>query len=198
MAACANDPGNQSSYQPKKESTLTDAQRSAQGKRGSVAPSQLQFGFGDHQQETQEATHEETPPPSPSDLRSMAVPLKEPRTFLGTVPCTTTTQNCDASRLALTFAPSGEWRARITPISKNQEQAPQTDQGCWHVTGTNPLRIALQGYKSGTSARLAFNNANIIHLLELNEVAPNIDYRLTRQADIDPINELNTDTIECH
>src|SRR5690625_1725267 len=77
MAACANDPGNQSSDHPEKESTLTDAQRSAQGKRGSVAPSQLQFGFGDHQQETQEAIHEETPPPSPSDLRSMAVPLKE-------------------------------------------------------------------------------------------------------------------------
>lgn len=194
LAGCAQQkaPGY---YDAPNESTLTDAQQHAQGRRGARAPSQLQIGFGETPEERARQAALAADAAEAAEMAAGgtddAVPrqLLEPKTFLGTVPCVSGEPGCEASRLTLTLAPSGEWRARIERAD-GPVGTPATAYGCWSVTGAEPLRIMLQTHDDATTSSFTFINDNVLRVNLYNDVRPLLDYRLTRQADIDPIDEL--------
>lgn len=196
LAGCAQQQRPAGYYDTPHDSTLADAQQQAQGRRGARAPSQLQIGFGETEAERAEQRAQAAAPSGTvradaSAAESMNVrPLLEPKTFLGTLPCVNASANCPAMRMTLTLAPSGEWRARTVPVNAATDNSTIVQQGCWDVTGTDPLRIVLkpQGQESSTS--LSFVNDNVLRVVMYNDIRPTLDYHLTRQADIDPIDEL--------
>jgi hypothetical protein len=172
-------------YDAPKESTLSDAQHQAQGRSGARAPSQIQLGFG------QEKPTEETQEQRAAAADAIkARPLAEPKTFLGTLPCLTGSSGCSATRITLTLAPGGEWRARTSFVDRPDASNNIVQQGCWDVIGTQPWRIVLQLQNEASKANLTFVNDNVLRVNLIDDIKPALDYHLTRQADIDPINEL--------
>lgn len=177
-------------YAVEHDTTYSDAQQQAQGTAQARAPSQIQLGFGNQAQKKNN-------PPQDSESAAQAReweatrPLREPKTFLGTVPCQAGA--CAATRVTITLAPSGEWRARSTPVDDHGSSTggAVAQQGCWHVIGTDPLKILLQLGNQNPKASLTFVNDNVLRVDSYNGVRPNLDYRLTRQADIDGIDELH-------
>ena len=196
VAGCAQqrEPGY---YETGRESTTGDATYRAQG-NNERAPSQIQLGFG------RDAKAPPAAPPTEGELAAEAAraatarPLIEPKTFLGTVPCLRTDAQCVASRYTVTLAPGGEWRARAVAMDANQKVIRTlTQQGCWQVTGTQPWRIALRSGDNAV-ASLTFINDNVLRVNSIQDTQPKLEYRLTRQADIDGINELkNPAALQC-
>jgi hypothetical protein len=101
-----------------------------------------------------------------------------------------TLQSCSASRFTLTLAPSGEWRARAQPLDGPATNQPFLEQGCWKVIGTEPWRIRLQTGGDATLSALTFEHNNLLRVNSMNNVEAALPFHLTRQADIDGINEL--------
>lgn len=192
LAGCAQDrPAGY--FDTPHDSTQADAEQQAQGRRGARAPSQLQFGFGktgerDAGQQTQVADSMETDTEE-KDLAKIR-PLMEARTFLGTVPCVTGDTDCPASRVTLTLAPNGEWRSRTVLLGTPGTDRPIVQYGCWNVVGTDPLRIVILTQDQSSKANFTFVNDNVLRVNMYNDVRPMLDYHLTRQPDIDPIDEL--------
>lgn len=208
-------------YNPPAQGTLSDAQRHAMGSRSSSrAPSQLQIGFGESNKTKEEAAAQAAKAAQASDAsddskvsvvaiseadyldnsnnRALAKPLLKARTFLGTLPCTDSA-NCQANRITVTFAPNGEWRARIQSLENNQASRTNLAQGCWNVTGQNPIRIGIQSLNNAITASFIFENNNVMRLTNYNDANPKLSYRLTRQAEIDPIQELSdAQNIDCN
>lgn len=193
LGACAQPQQSSAQYDTSRENTQRDAQSHAMG-GGPQAASQIRLGFGD------------TGPAAPAAAPQAAVdadatvqeaassapprPLAEARSFLGTVPCPSG-MACEASRFTVTLAPSGEWRARTTLLVGSQPSHTIVEQGCWNIIGSEPLRIALVHEKQDTAkADLSFTNGNTLRVNALNGVQPLLEHRLTRQADLDPIDEL--------
>lgn len=204
LTGCAQQQRPAGYYDTPHDTTLSDAQQQAQGRRGSRAPSQLQFGFGEtdtHEADQRtptapavEADSAESPTSTSMDVR----PLLEAKTFLGTLPCVNSDVNCAAMRMTLTLAPSGEWRARTVPVNAATDSSTIVQQGCWDVMGTSPLRIILQAQGQEGSTGLTFVNDNVLRINMYNDIRPILDYHLTRQADIDPIDELgNQPVLNC-
>ncbi|OXR50801.1 hypothetical protein PuT2_02770 [Pusillimonas sp. T2] len=185
LAGCAKQqsPGY---YETGPESTLSDAQSQAQGRNGQRAPSQLQLGFGDTAEKPTAQPTESAPRAAAASIR----PLLEPKTFLGTTPCLPEGQDCPATRITLTMAPDGEWRARTVQLGTTN---PVTtfEQGCWVVVGTAPWRVLLETDTKATKARLTFQTDNILRIDAINDHRPTLDYHLTRQAEVDGITEMN-------
>lgn len=188
VGGCASPSDIAQSANPR-ESTLSDAVGKAQGPKGQRhASSQVQLGFGDNKplapiraQEAQEAPATET-------IR----PLREPKTFLGTVPCLEGA-GCPAVRITLTVAPNGHWRARYEP-TEAQGKKPQTqaEQGCWYPAGSQPWRIVLRTPgQEGSLASMSFLNDNVLRVLTFKDRTPTLNYQLTRQPDLDAIAELD-------
>lgn len=196
LTGCAQQQRPAGYYDTPHDTTLSDAQQQAQGRRGSRAPSQLQFGFGET--DTPEAGQRAPASPaadtdgaeSPASTSMDVRPLLEAKTFLGTLPCVNSDTNCAAMRMTLTLAPSGEWRARTVPVNAATDSSAIVQQGCWDVMGTSPLRIILQAQGQESSTGLTFVNDNVLRINMYNDIRPILDYHLTRQADIDPIDEL--------
>ena len=173
-------------YDTPRESTETDAQHQAQGRSGARAPAQIQLGFGANQQEkARGAAAAES-----AGTATVARPLAEPKTYLGTLPCLTGGAACSATRITLTLAPSGEWRARTTYLDRPDAKNNRLEQGCWNVIGTQPLRIVLQTQGEASKANLTFVNDNVLRVNMIDGIEPTLEYRLTRQPDIDGITEL--------
>lgn len=193
LAACAQqrEPG---FYDVPRGDTASDALHRAQGDAGTVAPAQLQFGFGADSQkkpapESGAGTGaEKAAGQSARPAAAVKIPseLAETRTYLGTVACPAGQQACPARRMTLTLAPDGQWRARSKPLDGTAATA---SMGCWHLVSTEPVGIVLQ---TGDQARatLEFIQTNVLRLTRLDGQAPLLESRLTRQADIDPIQEL--------
>lgn len=179
-------------YDVQRDTTSADARQQAQGRNSAQAPSQIQLGFGDNQparpigQQPQEA-----------EPVIKARPLAEPRTFLGTVPCLNNDSSCSATRITLTLAPSGEWRSRTVFLdAPGQNNIAQ--QGCWDVIGAQPLRIMLRLGNQAGMANLTFVNDNVLRINMINDIRPMLDHHLTRQADIDAIDEIDIKTpLQC-
>lgn len=175
------------------ESTLTDAQTQARGRSTSLAPSQIQLGFGeDAPRPGSQAAATEAQQANREAIAAQVRPLREAKTFLGTLPCLLGGM-CDTSRVTLTLAPNGQWRARSQPLSGGSGAAAATaQQGCWEVTGTSPwrIRLSLDNTKAST-ASFTFVNDNLLRVNTVNDQQPLLDYHLTRQADIDGIDELS-------
>lgn len=183
-------------YDTPHDTTLSDARQTAQGRRGARAPSQLQFGFGETETSRAAQQQAQAVPVADAGHGDAALtgsqkvrPLMEAKTFLGTVPCVNADTNCPALRITLTLAPSGEWRARTVPVDASASN-PIIQQGCWDVTGTDPLRIVMQAQDQESKTSLTFVNDNVLRIGMYNDMRPILDYHLTRQADIDPIDEL--------
>jgi len=174
------------------ESTLTDAQAQARGRSTSLAPSQIQLGFGeDAPRREAQAASTEAQEANREAIAAQVRPLREAKTFLGTLPCLLG-GTCDTSRVTLTLAPNGQWRARSQPLSGSGASATTAQQGCWEVTGTSPwrIRLSLDNSKAST-ASFTFVNDNLLRVNSVNDQQPLLDYHLTRQADIDGIDELS-------
>jgi len=190
LAACAQqrEPGY---YQPAPGGTVSDAMHRAQGGTQVVAPSQIQLGFGPNTQRKpaqaggQDQAAADAPAAAPAAEPAPA-PLAETHTYLGTVPCAGGMQ-CPASRMTLTLAPDGQWRARSTTVDTAKTS---TQMGCWYITGDKPLRIMLQ-VGERTTAQLEFTSNSTLRILMMDGHRPLLDYTLKRQADIDPIEELS-------
>ncbi|HEX2519228.1 MAG TPA: hypothetical protein VHK04_06780 [Castellaniella sp.] len=201
LGACAqqNRPGY---YDTPRENTASDALHRAQGDAGAVAPSQLQFGFGPQSRKPAAGSSEAVAgaatsaavpqgntaggtPAATASRGNMPPDLRETRTYLGTVPCPDSGA-CAATRMTLTLAPDGQWRARNATLGKGPAQAAL---GCWFLVGTDPARIVLE---SGDHpyATLELIQPNVLKVTRLNGRIPLLESRLTRQADIDPIDEL--------
>jgi len=201
-------------YNPPAASSTTDAIEQAESPYGSQtlrAPSQIQIGFkgrggdaapvqgtsvpanqtGQSGQSGQPAQPVTGAAASANDsLQSTLFP--EPLTFAGTLPCFHPEMKCSAQRIMITLAPNGRWRARATYL----EQAAQsgtalTDQGCWRVIPQAVPRIILLNPAGNVRAELAHTSSNVLRLISINGDSPNLTYTLTRQPDLDPIDELN-------
>lgn len=190
LGACAQQsaPGY---YDTPRESTTSDALHRAQGDSGTQAPAQLQLGFGGQEQKSKSAAApaaQSGASAGAAQPAGAAVPreLAETRTYLGTIACMDGGQ-CPPSRMTLTLAPDGQWRARNTPVDGSGPA--RATLGCWYLTGTDPVRIVLQ---TGDQARasLEFSTSNVLRVTRLNGQAPLLESSLTRQADLDPITEL--------
>ncbi|NYT68559.1 hypothetical protein [Pusillimonas noertemannii] len=192
LAGCAQQ---QQINQPRSQpASLSDAQAQARGNRApSTAASQVQLGFGQNapRQNAQDpATQSEQA--DKAAIAAQARPVREAKTFLGTLPCLMGGA-CDASRVTLTLAPNGQWRARSQPLTNGGAASTSAQQGCWDVIGVEPwrIRLRLSGSESST-ASLTFVNDNMLRVNSVNDHQPVLDYHLTRQADIDGIVELNS------
>lgn len=193
LAGCAQQ--QETSRYRAQESTLTDAQAQAQGRTASRPPSQIQLGFGeDAPKRGAQAPATEAEQADKAAIATQAVPqpLREAKTFLGTLPCLLGGA-CEASRVTLTLAPNGQWRARTQPLTASGASSTTAQQGCWEVIGTAPWRIRLSvaGTES-SAASFTFVNDNMLRVNAVNDHKPLLDYHLTRQADVDGIEELNT------
>lgn len=193
LAGCAQQktPGY---YAVPQDTTAADAQKAAQGGSGARAPSQIQLGFGDKQGPRAIGSQ-----PTPADETVVkARPLIEAKTFLGTVPCLNGETGCAATRITLTLAPSGEWRSRNVFLNDQKPSGQVVQQGCWDVIGTQPLRIVLMLKNQASMANLTFVNDNVLRINMINDIRPKLEYHLTRQADIDPIEEITDKTpLQC-
>lgn len=194
LAGCAQPQESAVRYDSSRENTRLDAESHAMGTTPRGA-SQIQLGFGeagpaDPRATKAPATAAATAGEAPETAVQSPRPLAEARSFLGTVPCPAG-MTCEAARFVVTLAPTGEWRARTTLLVANKPSQTLVEQGCWNVIGDAPLRIALLHAGQETAkADLSFLNANTLRVHALNGVQPVLEHRLTRQADIDPIDEL--------
>lgn len=192
LAACAKPQQSAALYDTSRENTLRDAETQAMANAPRAA-SQIQLGFGDTGPADAAAQAGDTTAESLPASAAIPRPLAEPRSFLGTVPCPSG-MVCEAARFVVTLAPAGEWRARTTLLVGNEARQTLVDQGCWNIIGAEPLRIALtvHGQQDTTLADLSFVNNNTLRVHALNGVQPMLEHRLTRQADLDPIDELKS------
>lgn len=189
LAGCAQPQESAQRYDTSRENTQRDAQAHVLGEHPR-APSQIQLGFGETGEATPVAQAGETAAAQAESASALPRPLAEARSFLGTVPCPSG-MTCEAARFMVTLAPSGEWRARTQLLVGDQTRQPLLDQGCWDVIGVEPLRIALMQPNEGSAmADLTFVNGNTMRVNMLNGTQPVLEHRLSRQADLDPIDEL--------
>lgn len=190
LVGCAQNTGQQSHDRTRansaRASSYSDTLDHVRG-RGSIhAPSQLQLGIGDRGQEPQDSSHDR------ELIESRQVrELLEPRTFLGTIPCPSSDSNCQPVRISVTFAPAGIWRLRAhdaTPGASDQEHFAQ---GCWYRIGIEPTRIALVSASDTIVADLSFQHDRRLKVNSFNQYQPLLETSLTRQRDLDPVEELD-------
>lgn len=174
-------------YDTPHDSTESDALNQAQGRTSARAPSQIRLDFG-NDKETRKPQAAEDPATEAATIKARA--LTEAKTFLGTVPCLIPSSACSANRVTLTLAPGGEWRSRTVVLGAPDAKNNAAEQGCWSVIGTKPLRILLQLKNETVKANLTFVNDNVLRVNTFNDIQPTLDYHLTRQQDLDPIDEL--------
>jgi len=202
-------------YDPPPASTRTDAQYQAEGAAyRSVlhAPSQLRIELkptptAQQQQQKASAAHAsnsaESNPSVPANnaATELAAPspaahaaaqlVPQPQTYMGTLPCFLPGVRCAAQRVTLTLAPNGRWRGRISAVDGERLHTPPfTEQGCWAVTGEQPPRILLLDAQSNARAEFVLSTHNVLRVKSVAGHVPNVDYSLTRQPDLDPIDEL--------
>lgn len=206
-------------YNPPPASSTTDAIEHAEGPYGTQtmrAPSQIQIGLKNRSADTPPTQAAATASgqttatgaaaasgasgapanapgaaaPSTDTLQASLFP--EPLTFAGTLPCFHPEMKCSAQRITITLAPNGRWRARAAYLEQSaQSGSALTDQGCWRVVPQAVPRIILLNPAGNVRAELAQTAANVLRLISINGDSVNLTYTLSRQPDLDPIDELN-------
>ncbi|MGY6268401.1 copper resistance protein NlpE N-terminal domain-containing protein [Achromobacter denitrificans] len=206
-------------YDPPVESTVTDAQYqgSGAGYRSVIrAPSQVQIALkpdarkpqnqaqqaaaGAQTTEDGQAVPENseagggaeaaaTPAPAPNAAAHSLVP--QPQTYMGTVPCFSPAMQCTAQRVTLTLAPNGRWRGRTAYLDDDPKKGPPVaEQGCWDATDERPPRVILMDGQGNARVEFVVAANNVLRLRSIGGKTPNLNYNLTRQPDLDPIDEL--------
>lgn len=128
---------------------------------------------------------------APTDHPTQRAFLPQAETFVGTIPCSAPSAQCTAQRITLTLGPNGRWRSRATYLSsQGQPAAPQAEQGCWNVTGEHPAHLLLLDANSNPQTELVASADNVLSIQSIRGRAPLLPYTLTRQPDLDPIDEL--------
>ncbi|MCX5590084.1 hypothetical protein [Alcaligenes endophyticus] len=186
LTACAQSP--LSDTQSGRGSTQTDALKIAQGRDALRANSQLQFGL-DKQDKPLESEQL-----AKTSTNTFIPELKEAKTFLGTLPCAGA-DTCALQKLTVTLAPTGQWRLRAQTIDAQGQTISESglsSMGCWVSTAVSPRRIILLNAQDTVMADLSFSNNNVLLVNSYNQQRPTLSTSLTRQADIDPIDELDT------
>ena len=117
--------------------------------------------------------------------------IPEPQSFAGTLPCFHPEMKCSAQRVTITLAPNGRWRARAAYLEQSSKNsAVQTDQGCWRASAQAVPRVVLLNNQGNVRAELAMTSGNMLRLISMNGGTANLTYNLSRQPDLDPIDEL--------
>ncbi len=198
-------------YNPAPASSATDAIENAEGPYGTQtirAPSQIQIGLNNRGADAAptQGTAKPTARTAAGSAQGAAAATEaadslqaslfpEPLTFAGTLPCFHPEMKCSAQRITISLAPNGRWRARASYLEKSvQSGVPLADQGCWRVIPQAVPRIILLNPSGNVRAELALSSTNVLRLVSINGDAVNLTYTLTRQPDLDPINELNKTT----
>lgn len=173
-----------SSNQPGPANTAPNRSYDAAGAPIDVPP----VDIGNHQGS---ASSSDPAASTTDNLRTSLIP--EAQSFSGTLPCFHPEMKCTAQRITLTVAPNGRWRARASYLDQNSQSGTSlTDQGCWRASPMNPPRIVLLNAQGGVRSELTMPAmGNALRLISINGETPNLTYTLTRQPDLDPINELN-------
>ena len=116
--------------------------------------------------------------------------MPQAQTYMGTFPCFSRSMQCqaEAQRVTLTLAPNGRWRARSQALEGQGK--PVAEQGCWNVAGERPARLLLLDASGNTRAELLASANNVLRVRSVLGNTPTLDYSLTRQPDLDPIDEL--------
>jgi len=199
-------------YDPPVESTVTDAQAQGSGAnyRSVIrAPSQVQIALKppapNRQQQnaaaaagaptTEDGTavpqgaNETEPAPSVNAAAQALVP--QPQTYMGTLPCFSPAMQCTAQRVTLTLAPNGRWRGRVAYLDNDPKKGPPlAEQGCWDATAEHPPRVILMDGQGNPRAEFVVSQNNVLRVRSVAGQVPNLNYTLTRQPDLDPIDEL--------
>jgi hypothetical protein len=194
-------------YNPPAASSTTDAIEHAEAPYGSQtmrAPSQFQIGLkgrasdaapvqGQPSGATQAAANANQAATAAAANDSLQASLfPEPLTFAGTLPCFHPEMKCSAQRITMSLAPNGRWRARAAYLEQASKSGSSlTDQGCWRVIPQAVPRIILLNPSGNVRAELALTSTNVLRLVSMNGESVNLTYTLTRQPDLDPIDELN-------
>ena len=122
-------------------------------------------------------------------LQATLVP--EPQSFAGTLPCFHPEMKCSAQRVTITLAPNGRWRARAAYLEQSSKNSTvQTDQGCWRASAQAVPRVVLLNNQGNVRAELAMTSGDVLRLISMNGSAANLTYNLSRQPDLDSIDEL--------
>jgi len=200
-------------YNPPVASSTTDAIEHAEAPYGSQtmrAPSQIQIGLKGRASDAapvpgqpsgaaqaaanaNQGTTATTAAAANDSLQASLFP--EPLTFAGTLPCFHPEMKCSAQRITITLAPNSRWRARAAYLEQASKSGPPlADQGCWRVIPQAVPRIVLLNPSGNVRAELALTSTNVLRLVSINGDSVNLTYTLTRQPDLDPINELNKAT----
>lgn len=133
-----------------------------------------------------------TPAPAPAAPNAAAQSLvPQPQTYMGTLPCFSPAMQCTAQRVTLTLAPNGRWRGRTAYLESDPKKGPAvTEQGCWDATDERPPRVILMDGKGNARAEFVVAANNVLRVRSIAGQTPNLNYNLTRQPDLDPIDEL--------
>jgi hypothetical protein len=207
-------------YKPGPANSETDAQYQAQGAGYHTVfntPSQVQIDLHSSNERTekqQRAAPDDPPaPPTPAGganarmtaagaAEAPAAPaegtnpvlrafMPQAQTYAGTFPCLTPSAQCEAQRVIVTLGPNGRWRSRTTYLAtKAAPLAPQAEQGCWTVTTDRPARVLLLDEKGATRTELLATANNVLRVKSVLGRTPTLGYNLTRQPDLDSIDEL--------
>lgn len=202
-------------YNPPRESTVTDAQSQGQG-AGYLplvqAPSQLQIELKapppGQQRKPAPTAEEAAQQAAAADAKAEAAAsaagstsaaahalVPQARTYMGTLPCMTPSAQCAAQRITLTLAPNGRWRSRSATLdSLGNQGTPSAEQGCWDATAEHPPRVFLADASGNQRVEFVVAANNVLRVKSVLGVTPNLNYSLTRQPDLDPIDELSQQT----
>lgn len=216
MAGCAQQQS-QGYYDQPRGNSISDSQYTGEGGqyRNVVrAPSQLQISIDrDGRQQAQARAADPVAPPQGADAAgtTQAVPLGEQRTaatssdvnpaaagfapqaqtYAGTLPCLAAGMNCTGQKMVLTLAPNGRWRARLAFLDATGTAGKASvEQGCWDASTARPIRVLLTDTQGNARADFVSID-NALRVRSMDGQTPNLAYNLTRQPDIDPIDELS-------
>jgi len=138
------------------------------------APSQIQYALNEQaEQATEAGAHTHI--------------VAQPQTYLGTLPCFRRERHCAAQRVTLTLAPNGRWRARVDLLGAGVQSAGVVEQGCWRAIPGRPVRLLLIEHADNVRAELLMVQSNMLRVRTVNGTALSLDYNLTGQRDLDPI-----------
>lgn len=117
--------------------------------------------------------------------------VPQPQTYMGTLPCFSPAMQCTAQRVTLTLAPNGRWRGRTAYLEDAAKKAaPVVEQGCWDATDERPPRVILLDNQGNVRVEFLVAANNVLRVRSIAGQTPNLNYNLTRQPDLDPIDEL--------
>ncbi|MFY1993245.1 copper resistance protein NlpE N-terminal domain-containing protein [Achromobacter xylosoxidans] len=132
-------------------------------------------------------------PVAPASAQSAAANslVPQPQTYMGTLPCFSPAMQCTAQRVTLTLAPNGRWRGRTAYLENDPKKAaPVVEQGCWDATDERPPRVILLDGQGNVRVEFVVAANNVLRVRSVGGQTPNLNYNLTRQPDLDPIDEL--------